>query len=142
MTRVAFSVWNQRISPVFDVSQKALVLQIENGAVVSRHAQEFPGGDPMRKVEKLAAVSVDELVCGAISRPLVELAHSLGIEVIAFVAGEIEDVTRAYLQNQLPNEALSMPGCCRARPRTRGTGPCCAGPKSEGSRAGRNFRSK
>ncbi len=119
MTRVAFSVWNERISPVFDVSQKALVLEIENGAVTSRDERVLPDVDPLRKVEKLADDKVRELVCGAISRSLAEMVQSRGIELVPFIAGAIEDVIQAYLQNELPNDAMVMPGCCYERARTR-----------------------
>ena len=34
--KAALTVWDGRISPVFDVSREALVLTIENGAVVAR----------------------------------------------------------------------------------------------------------
>jgi hypothetical protein len=36
---------------------------------------------------------------------------SCGIKIIAFVAGNIEEIIKAFLDNDLPNPLLTMPGC-------------------------------
>jgi predicted Fe-Mo cluster-binding NifX family protein len=120
--KAAFSVWNQRISPVFDASRSFLVLDIEDGEVRARQEEEFEDRqDPALKLARLAEMKVWTLVCGAISRPLADLAAASGIETFAFIAGEVEQVIDEFLAGGLPNPAMVMPGCrgrggrCRRR---------------------------
>jgi predicted Fe-Mo cluster-binding NifX family protein len=109
--KVALTVWNGRISPVFDVSRKILVLDIHNGVVTSRREEPIEGIDPSQKAGKLAGWQVRELICGAISRPLAGLFATYGIRTIPFIAGDLEEVIEAYLARKLPNRSMAMPGC-------------------------------
>lgn len=111
--KVAISVWNGRISPVFDVSRKILILTVAHGAVTERREETFGEDDPVRKAGKLAEWKVRNLLCGAISRPLAGLFAAYGIRTIPFLAGEAEEVIEAYLAGRLPDRRLAMPGCCR-----------------------------
>jgi predicted Fe-Mo cluster-binding NifX family protein len=63
---------------------------------------------------------VRKLVCGAVSAPVQDELDRRGIEVIGFVAGEVDDVLRALMTGRLPHPALAMPGCGRRRRRIRG----------------------
>jgi predicted Fe-Mo cluster-binding NifX family protein len=110
--KVALTVWNGRISPVFDVSRKILVLDIRNGVVTDRREEPIEGIDPAQKAGKLAEWQVRELICGAVSRPLAGLFAAYGIRTIPFIAGDAEEVIEAYLARKLPNRSMAMPGCC------------------------------
>jgi len=110
--KVALTVWNGRISPVFDVSRKILVLDIHDGVVAGKREEQVEGIDPAQKAGKLAQWQVRELICGAISRPLAGLFAAYGIRTIPFVAGDAEDVIEAYLARKLPNRSMAMPGYC------------------------------
>ena len=110
--KVALTVWNGRISPVFDVSRKILVLDIRNGVVADRREEAIEGIDPAQKAGKLAEWQVRELICGAVSRPLAGLFAAYGIRTIPFIAGDAEEVIEAYLARKLPNRSMAMPGCC------------------------------
>ena len=118
--RVALTVWDGRISPVFDVCREALVLDVENGKVVSKSTTTLDNAPSPSKVEQLVTLKIDTLVCGAVSEPLRQDLMSRGVKVIGFVAGEIEDVVQAILSDMLPTPALSMPGCCGRQNRFRG----------------------
>jgi predicted Fe-Mo cluster-binding NifX family protein len=109
--KVALTVWNGRISPVFDVSRKILVLDIHNGVVTGRREEPIEGIDPAQKAGKLAQWQVRQLICGAISRPLAGLFAAYGIRTIPFIAGDAEEVIEAYLARKLPNRSMAMPGC-------------------------------
>jgi len=119
--KVALTVWNGRISPVFDVSRTILVLDIHKGVVTGRWEEPIEGIDPAQKAGKLAEWEVRELICGAISRPLAGLFTAYGIRTIPFIAGDAEEVIKAYLARKLPNRKMAMPGCRRdGRRRFRG----------------------
>jgi predicted Fe-Mo cluster-binding NifX family protein len=108
--RIAVTVWGERVSPVLDVSSRALLLTLQDGQAGERTELELPeAGDA-----KLAALSnrgVRTLLCGAVSRSVAEQAAAFGLRLVPFLAGEVEQVIAAYLAGQLPQPSLSMPGC-------------------------------
>lgn len=119
LIRVAIAVWNDRISPVFDVSRDILVLDIENGAVTRRCLEKFPYNNAEHVLSSLTELKVQHLICGAISRPLAEMLSANGIRMISFTSGKIEEVIEAFLAGRLPDPALTMPGCCSRRKKFR-----------------------
>ena len=120
--KLALATWNGRISPVFDVSKRVLVMEVAAGKMISRQEHDFATDEPSAKVARLTEFGIDTLVCGAVSRPLADLIVSRGIRLIPFVAGETDEVAQACLAGTLPNPALAMPGCCGRRGRFGGRG--------------------
>lgn len=113
--RIAVTVWGGRVSPVLDVSTRALLLTVEDGQTLDRAELELPatGG------AKLAALSnrgVGTLLCGAVSRLMAQQATAFGLRLVPFLAGAVEEVVAAYLAGRLPHPSLSMPGCRGWRP--------------------------
>ena len=118
--KAALTVWNGRISPVFDVSRKALILGIDQGAVGTRFEENIETPTAELKLDRILELGIETLICGAISEPLHHELTSLGVKVIGFVAGEIEEVLKTFLEGALPTPELSMPGCCAKGNRFRG----------------------
>lgn len=111
MTKIAFSIWNQRIAPVFDVARQVRIVEAEEGKIAGEREAALADDPPARKALDLAQLGVRVLVCGAISRPLHLLIGAADIRVVAFVAGEASEVIRAYLEGRLDHDAWAMPGC-------------------------------
>ncbi|MFW6369129.1 MAG: NifB/NifX family molybdenum-iron cluster-binding protein [Myxococcota bacterium] len=118
--KVALTIWNGRMSPVFDVSREALILTLERGTLVERQRANIETPCAEHKVDRLEELGVGTLICGAISAPLHQHLRARGVKVIAFVAGEIEEVVSCFLDGGLPSPQLSMPGCCGRQRRFRG----------------------
>ena len=133
--RLAIAIWNSRISPVFDVSRKIRLLEIIDGSVVSASDQSLPEEDPDSKLNRLAALGADTLICGAISRKVREMVLARGFTLIPFVAGEVASVTEAWLNGTLNQAVYRMPGCrvrrCAFNGRVR-TRPHRLGPQRPG----------
>jgi predicted Fe-Mo cluster-binding NifX family protein len=108
--RAALTVWEGRVSPVFDVSREAEILTVEKGELVARYLENIEAPTSTLKVNRLLDLGVDTLVCGAISEPVQRELTTRGVRVLGFVAGEIDEVLRAFLAGSLPAPALSMPG--------------------------------
>ncbi len=119
--KAAFAIWNDRLAPVFDVARRMRVVEAEGGRIVGTADEMLPLEPPAARALRLAERGAQVLVCGAISRPLQELIESYGIKVIPFVAGEMEEIVRAWLEARLEGERFAMPGCCGAG-RGRGLG--------------------
>lgn len=111
--KTAFSSWNNRIAPVFDVARQVMLVHVESGRIVSEAEEGLPGDDLSGKARQLAEFEVKTLVCGAISRPLQDLIASYGITVIPFVAGDLREVIQAWLEDRIHDEIFAMPGCCQ-----------------------------
>jgi len=118
--KAALTVWKQRIAPVFDVAGHACVVEADQGRVVRQVSLSLPAGPVSNKVVYLHGLGIDVLICGALSRPARELLHAGGLQIHAFVAGDVDEVIRAWLQGRLDQTNFVMPGCgCRQRNRRR-----------------------
>jgi predicted Fe-Mo cluster-binding NifX family protein len=107
---VAATVWEGRISPLFEVSERALLLTVHDGSPVERSEVALPRGGGEVKLSFLRGLGVDTVLCGAISRTLAERADALHLRVVPFLAGEVEEVMSAHLRDRLPSKRLTMPG--------------------------------
>jgi predicted Fe-Mo cluster-binding NifX family protein len=108
--KMALSVWERRISPVFDTSRQLIVIEIENGKTPGRRRETLLDELPLRKITQLREIGIEVLVCGAISKALADLIATSGITLIPFVAGEVEEVIRAFLAGGFPDPSFLMPG--------------------------------
>lgn len=120
--RVALPVWRERISPVFDVAGRLLVVDFEQGAERHRSAICLEDDEPASRARKLAELGIEVLICGGISRPLEALVSGRGIRVLARRCGGVEEVLEAFRSGRLAGPSFAMPGCWRHR---RGA---CRGP--------------
>ena len=112
MTKAAFSAWNNRIAPVFDVARQIHVVEAESGKVIAEAEELLASDIPVQKALRLAELGIGTLICGAISRTLHEMVAANAIRVIAFVTGDLRDVIRGWLAGELGRDAFAMPGCC------------------------------
>lgn len=112
--KVAITEWQGRVAPMFDVAGTVVLTDAEGLIRAS-----LPNDGPQSRIAFLKKHQIDVLICGAISRPLIQQIETGGIQVQAFVSGEIHDVLDAFKTNQLDQPGYAMPGCnsCRRRQR-------------------------
>ncbi len=111
MKKTAFAVWMNRIAPVMDVAGTVCIVEADEVGNPERKLRALPGDHPSGMALLLKDMGVEALVCGAVSNGLLMLLESQGIEVVPFVAGDLETVIRAWFEDRLPDNALLMPGC-------------------------------
>jgi predicted Fe-Mo cluster-binding NifX family protein len=110
--RIAIPVWNEKVSPVFDTAVRVLVLEYEDSQEVSRSETFLDGQDLYSRCNRLKALGVDILICGAISKCYyIMLCKSAGIQVIPWVSGPVKEILAAFLDGNLKNAGFLMPGC-------------------------------
>jgi predicted Fe-Mo cluster-binding NifX family protein len=114
--KAAFACRDNRIAPVFDIARRLHIVEVESGRIVREGKEPLPDDLPVQKALRLAELGVGTLVCGAISRILQETISSHGIRVIPFVAGELHEIIKAWLEDGLHGGAFAMPGCRGRRP--------------------------
>jgi predicted Fe-Mo cluster-binding NifX family protein len=119
--KTAFSFWQGRIAPVFDVSRQVYILETADGVVGSRTEASLPDEGAPGRAARLADLGVKTLVCGAISRYLQGALEAVGITVIPFVSGSLGEVIDAWGNGRIADASFAMPGCCdNMRGRRRG----------------------
>jgi predicted Fe-Mo cluster-binding NifX family protein len=109
--KTAFTVWNDRIAPLFDVAGKIHVVESEAGNITAQTRLCLDDPSPALKVRRLADLGVQMLVCGAISRSARNMVKAYGIELVAYISGDLDTVIEAWQHDQLGTDVLRMPGC-------------------------------
>ncbi len=111
MTKTAFSLWNERIAPVFDVARNFRIVETIEKGIIGQSERRFSTDDTQERVLRLATLQVEQLVCGAITRSSCYALTEHSIQVVSFVAGELEQVIQAWLSGSLTDGHFAMPGC-------------------------------
>jgi predicted Fe-Mo cluster-binding NifX family protein len=109
--KVAIPTWRDRVSPVFDVAQQLLLVELTDVAEVSRQLVSLLETDPARRTRRLQDLQVQTLICCAVSQPLREALVGCGIEVIDQVCGNVAEIVAAYRNGTVDEERFAMPGC-------------------------------
>lgn len=113
---VAITVWNNRISPVFDSAQSLLVAEIQGTEIVDVVVRAIQVSRFDGFLGLLKKHDVQVLICGALCEWPALMLERQGVDVISFVTGEAENILEFYLQGKDMTE-FAMPGC--------GRGKCC-----------------
>jgi len=109
--KIAIPVYGDYVSNVFDFAHRLLLVDIENGRETNRSEVELENLSLPQRADKLKTLTVDVLICGAVSRLLANMVTQSGIEVLPYITGNIENVLGAYIAGQLIRPEFSMPGC-------------------------------
>mgnify|MGYP002642523865 CR=1 FL=1 len=124
--KVAIPCWQGRVSPVLDVARSALLVTLERGQETTRQKVSVEGTGLLHRAQHISRLGADVVICGAVSRPLELTLHSVGVDVIANVCGQLDEVLAAFIDGRLDEDVYLMPGCCRLRRRL------CAGGRQDG----------
>ncbi|MCU0599507.1 MAG: hypothetical protein MUE70_09665 [Desulfobacterales bacterium] len=117
--KIALTVWENRISPVFDAATMILLAEIQGGGISSRQFLPFNPSVSWRLGEMLKGMGVNVLICGAISKVPANILTVSGIKLIPFISGETEKILAAYAKGSPIIPAFSMPGVCKQCRRRR-----------------------
>ena len=126
--QVAFAVWENRISPLFDASRSLLVVSVENGVETGRKEVQVLSNEPHLKAKELTDFGIQLLVCGAISKDFAQALEDQAIHFISFVSGNVENIIQSFLNGVTLPSKYCMPGCGNYRRRRlrRGNRFCCS----------------
>ena len=97
--KLALAIFENRISPRFDVAPKMRVYKIEGKNIMHNRdifCKEWP---EMDRVWRLKDLGVDVLVCGAIAQNVRKILFNNGIIVIPWILGNAEDFLRKFTKH-------------------------------------------
>lgn len=91
----AIPIWMGRVSPVFDVAGRVVLLFEPSPRGVTRQELQLTECDQAGRVRQLVQTGVGRLICGGISVELAARIREAGIEVISDIQGPIDSVLQA-----------------------------------------------
>ena len=108
--RIAISIWEDKISPVFDTASKLLIIDKNTQKESSRSEANLLEQNMSQRCSFIRGLDLDVLICGAVSRQFSEMLKASGLKIISGISGPAEDVLEAYLQGVLLRSGFFMPG--------------------------------
>ncbi|MCK9173801.1 MAG: hypothetical protein M0O96_00785 [Desulforhopalus sp.] len=127
--KLAITIWETRVSPVFDSARRLLLVELDEGQIVRRTGYAV-NGSPFAEVGRLhKEEGIELLLCGALCERGLQRLQAVGIELIPFLSGEVEPVL-ASLAAGRDLGSFAMPGClrqCCCRKRAQAACPWDAG---------------
>ena len=115
--RIAIPVFQGRVSPVFGAAQRLKIWEVQENEINSQELLTISTVAPYMRPQWLKSQGVEVLLCGGIGQRMKMLIESCGIKVVPWVAGVVDDVLEAYLNNTVFEEQYLMPGCWRGKRR-------------------------
>lgn len=109
--KVALTVWEDRISPVFDSAHILLIAEIKDAEVITRHNKAFKPEMTSHLTEMLINFGIEVVICGAISEIPANIIEASGLTLIPFIAGNVEEVLESYAKGIQIVPTFLMPGC-------------------------------
>ena len=122
------TVWENRVSPVFDSARTLLIAEILGDALINTSCLTFDPDRPLELLQMLQAQQVVLLICGAVSEGPANMLEAAGVELISFIAGDVHRVLESFIQGDLRGTQFKMPGC--------GKHICCRGKIRRGQEIG------
>ncbi|MBW1781839.1 MAG: NifB/NifX family molybdenum-iron cluster-binding protein [Deltaproteobacteria bacterium] len=109
--KVALTVWENRISPLFDATRMLLIADIGRRGITGSRLVPIDCDSPFSRAARLDTLGVDVLICGGISEFFARLIEARHIEIIPFASGTVDEILDAYVEGNIFNKRFRMPGC-------------------------------
>lgn len=111
MFRIAIPIRDDCVSPAFDFARRLLLVEFEDGREVGRSETALVSEPNAQRAARLLELQVKLLICGAISRDLARWVSGVGIEILSYVSGPIDEVMKAFAAGRLAEPRFVLPGC-------------------------------
>jgi predicted Fe-Mo cluster-binding NifX family protein len=110
LNRVAIPIFRKKVSPVFDSCSRVLLVDIVNNREVDRKELYLDALSLTDRVTILQKSGVAVVICGGVSDVMESMLMGLKIDLISDIAGEIDHVLKAYLDQGLDQTQFHIPG--------------------------------
>jgi predicted Fe-Mo cluster-binding NifX family protein len=99
--KIAIVLFENKVSPRFDLSPKLWIIREENGEVVHQEKISLEGLTIRQRIEKLNSSGITKLICGGIHDFSLNQLMNMGIEVFHNVMGEADTALKTFLKGKL-----------------------------------------
>ncbi len=107
---VAIFLFGTRISPRFDCAPRILLITIDETIIIGRKEMRVKSDNYIEIINQLKAAAVDVVICGGISKDMLEMLKANETEVIPWVCGDAKKALRLFLDGKLFPGAIVCPG--------------------------------
>lgn len=109
--KIALTVWEEKISPVFDSSSTLMIVEIDSNQILNKHIEFFDPGQPFLLAKQLKKMGISLLICGAISEFPCKILEMDKLVIVPFIAGETEEILSVMEKGLSIVPRFLMPGC-------------------------------
>ena len=95
---------------MLDTCTRLLIIDFEGKVGVERREISFDVYSPSERFEIVKKLKPDAIICCGISEVFDKMLQSAGIKLISGIAGDVGQVTEAFLSNRIDNPCFRMPG--------------------------------
>jgi predicted Fe-Mo cluster-binding NifX family protein len=110
MKKVAIPIFQSRVSPVLDSCRHMLLIDMEQGNDMKRERVYLDEMSLAERCGLFAKLDVTIVICGGVSEVFANMLMGANIRLINGIAGEIDDVITAFLEERLDKPQFYMPG--------------------------------
>jgi predicted Fe-Mo cluster-binding NifX family protein len=99
--KVAIPLFQDRISPRFDVCPEIWIIELNNGEVINQERWPMASLTLQQRIYQLTSKGVDKVICGGIDNFSIDHLGNMGIDVIRNVAGDARGVLHLFIRGAL-----------------------------------------
>lgn len=98
---VAMPVFQERISPLFDVAKKFVIFKIENGIIKQKLVLDINTESEAVRIDRLKELGVSVIISGAVSCIVSHLICEKGLNLIPWVDGPVDKIIDKYMRDEM-----------------------------------------
>ncbi len=113
--RIAIPRMGEIIAPCFEHCATMAVFRVGTEGEIEQVDYPLRSREPFDRVRLLRDQEVDCVICGAVAGLYEDVLRTTGVEVISWVAGNVEDLLSLYLRGRL-EAGVELPTGARPAP--------------------------
>lgn len=110
MTKIAIPTFQNRVSPVLDSCNHILLVDVTDNTEQDRETVFMGECTLTDRCSTFVKMGIKTVICGGVSESLANMIKGSDIVLINGIAGDIDEVIKAYLENRLQLPVFYMPG--------------------------------
>ena len=108
METIVLSIYGNRISSRLDVSEKVMVVTVENSKIKSKNTLLLNSTDILKKLDTLLKLKPDVLICGGLTNLCKKMLSNYNIKVIPWIKGNTEYILKLYISGLLNEKVKNL----------------------------------
>ncbi len=108
--KIAVPIWENRVSPLFDSAAQILVAEGKGKQIEKQEIISVASLTLFQRIDLLQKLNVEILICGGITRAILDNIRNKNIQTIPFVCGEVRELLQALFEGKDIKSLFSMPG--------------------------------
>jgi len=99
--KIAIPRFGESVAPCFEYSATMAIFTVEDAKVISQKDFVLHSQQEFDRVRLLRDQGVDTLICGGVRDRFEDMINALGIRVISWVSGDVDELLDKFLRGKL-----------------------------------------